>query len=173
MRSLEYDMEGFLRSTVALYAELFPTAPSLGADRRRRPSTPCMPENHSGAEAANVGLDIGGGDPSDIDNTVDVSRGNPSGADGAVRGVQYREGNEKPFHIAAAKVLMKMMYAARMARPDILRAISFLAGYLTKWDEDCSKRQRRLMSYVDSTVTFRMYAWNDSPHAKLDLTLKV
>ena len=100
-------MEDVLRSAVALYVELFPTAPSLGADRKRRPSTPCMPENHSGAEAANVGLDIGGGDPSDIDNTVDVSRGNPSGADGAVRGVQYREGKERPFHIAAATVLIE------------------------------------------------------------------
>ena len=118
-----------------------------------------MPENHSGAEAAKVGSEIGGGDPSD--------------ADGTVRGVQHREGKEKPFHTAAAKVLMKMMYAARMARPDILRAISFLARCLTKWDEDCSKRLHRLMSYVDSTVTYRMYAWNDAPRAKLDLVLKV
>ena len=75
MHVLEYDMEDFLRSAVALCVELFPTAPSLGADRKRRPSTPCMPENHSGAEAAKVGSEIGGGDPSDIDNTVDVSIG--------------------------------------------------------------------------------------------------
>jgi hypothetical protein len=113
-------MEDFLRSAVALYVGLLPTAPSLGADRKRRPSTPCMAENHSGAEAAKVGSEIGGGDSSD--------------ADGAVRGVQCKEGEERPFHTAAAKVLMKMMYAARMARPDILRALSCLARYRTKWE---------------------------------------
>ena len=96
-------MEDFLRSAVAPYAGLFPTAPSLGADRKRRPSTPCVPENHSGAEAAKVGSEIGGGDPSDIDNTVDVSRGNPSDADGAVRGVQYREGKEKAVSYCRSK----------------------------------------------------------------------
>ena len=33
----------------------------------------------------------------------------------------------------AASVLMKVMYAARMARFDLLRAVQGLAKYLTKW----------------------------------------
>jgi hypothetical protein len=68
---------------------------------------------------------------------------------------------------------MKMMYAARMARPHILRTISFLARYLTKWDEECNKPLRRLMSYVDSTVTLRLYAWSDSPSATFHLGLTI
>ena len=33
----------------------------------------------------------------------------------------------------AAKILMKLFYAARLARFDLLRAIANLARYITKW----------------------------------------
>ena len=34
---------------------------------------------------------------------------------------------------AAASILMQMLYGARYARPDLLRAISLLARKITKW----------------------------------------
>ena len=143
---------------------MFPTTPSLGADRKRRPAALCIPENHNDADAAKVRSGISGGNPSGTENAVDVSRGTPSDADGAACDSHGAVGKGKSFHTVADIALMQMMRAARMARPDILRALSFLARCLTKWDEDCSKRLRRLMSYVDSTVTFRMHAWRGSPH---------
>ena len=54
----------------------------------------------------------------------------------------------KPY---AAKVLMKVLYAARYARFDLLRAVCYLAQYITKWDEQCDRRLYRLMCYIDST----------------------
>ncbi len=37
----------------------------------------------------------------------------------------------------ALKVLMKVLYAARVARPDLLRAVSYLARKVTKWTRGC------------------------------------
>ena len=41
--------------------------------------------------------------------------------------------DDKPeeFNTAAARVLMKIMYAARMARPGLIRTMSHLARFLT------------------------------------------
>ena len=36
-----------------------------------------------------------------------------------------------------AKVLMKILYGARMHRIDLLRAVCHLAHYLTRWDSAC------------------------------------
>ena len=58
------------------------------------------------------------------------------------------EDKPKEFNTAAARVIMKIMYAARMARPDLLRTIGYLARYLTKWTEDMDKRLHKLMVYV-------------------------
>ena len=45
----------------------------------------------------------------------------------------------------AAKVLMKVLYGARMARFDLLRAVCSLACSVTKWDKDCDRKLHRLM----------------------------
>ena len=52
----------------------------------------------------------------------------------------------------AAKFLMKVFYAARVCRPDLLRAITSLACTMTKWSADCDRRLHRLMCYVKGTV---------------------
>ena len=46
----------------------------------------------------------------------------------------------------AARVLMKMLYAARMARFDLLRAINHLASFVTKWNRECDKKLHRLVA---------------------------
>ena len=35
---------------------------------------------------------------------------------------------------------MKVLYAARYARFDLLRAVCYLAQYITKWDQECDRR---------------------------------
>ena len=49
--------------------------------------------------------------------------------------------NEKKGVLAliAARVLMKILFAARMARFDLLRAVQGLAARVTKWSYDCDK----------------------------------
>ena len=59
----------------------------------------------------------------------------------------------------AASVLMKLLYAARIARFDLLRAINSLARNVTKWSKADDKRLRHLMCYVNSTKTNVMVGW--------------
>ena len=137
-----------MRSCVKLYGELFPKAPVF-----RDVSTPCWPEDHNNAEAAKV-----------VDNGGDVT---------ALGGdvIADAETEPKQFHTEAARVIMKIMYGARMARPDLLRTVSYLARFLTKWNEDTDKRLQRLMSYIHHSYSYRMYAYmgEDQPTFTMDI----
>ena len=65
-------------------------------------------------------------------------------------------------------VLMKIMYGARFARPDLLRAVCALARRITEWDQDCDKRLLRLVSYIQSTLDDRLRAWIGDTLDKLE-----
>ena len=69
----------------------------------------------------------------------------------------------------ASRVLMKLLFAARMARYDLPRAVQGLASRVTKWSSDCDKALHRLMCYVDSTKDFTMrgFIGDESKHCKL------
>ena len=54
---------------------------------------------------------------------------------------------------------MKRLYAARMARYDLLRPITALAKQVTKWTPRCDRMLRRLMLYIYTTLDVAMYAW--------------
>ena len=56
----------------------------------------------------------------------------------------------------AASITMKLMFAARCARPDLLRTISHLSTRLTKWTRRNDLELRRLTSYVSSSLAFRV-----------------
>ena len=65
----------------------------------------------------------------------------------------------RELNVPAARILMKIMYGARMARQDLLRAVCVLARMLTRWDEMCDKRLLRLVSYINSTLGYRLRGW--------------
>ena len=71
----------------------------------------------------------------------------------------------------AAKVLMKILYAARMARFDLLRAVCHLACFITKWTTECDKRLHRLVCYIHSTKSHRMVGWVGDALKDVDLHL--
>ena len=54
---------------------------------------------------------------------------------------------------------MKILYAARMARFDLLKATNSLASRLTRWDKSCDLRLRRLVSYIWSTLDKRLVGY--------------
>ena len=54
---------------------------------------------------------------------------------------------------------MKLLYAARLARPDLSRAVCFLARECTKWTPECDRALHRLMCYVHSTYALRLEGW--------------
>jgi hypothetical protein len=71
-------------------------------------------------------------------------------------GVDFTRGR---LAACAASVLMKLLYGARMARFDLLRAINSLAPRLATWDVECDKRLHRVMCYVHSAIHLHMVGW--------------
>ena len=59
----------------------------------------------------------------------------------------------------AARVLMKVLFAARMARFDLLRAVQGLAARVTKWSAECDKALHRLICYINSTLDHKQRAF--------------
>ena len=59
----------------------------------------------------------------------------------------------------AARCLMKVLYAARMCRFDLLRAVCVLAQRITRWDAVCDRRLHRLMSHIRSTLGYSLVGW--------------
>jgi hypothetical protein len=59
----------------------------------------------------------------------------------------------------ALKVLMKILYVARMARSDILRATCMLARRVAHWCPDCDRRLHRLVCYMHSTRNLQQHAY--------------
>jgi hypothetical protein len=67
----------------------------------------------------------------------------------------------------AARILMKILYGARNARPDILKAVTHLACFFTKWSTLCDRRLHRLVCYIHSTYKYRLLGWiGDQPSAR-------
>ena len=54
---------------------------------------------------------------------------------------------------------MKIMYAARMCRFDLLRAVQGLARFLTKWIKQQDAELYRLICYMHTTKSWRMLGW--------------
>ena len=66
---------------------------------------------------------------------------------------------------SACKVLMKSLWLARLARPDIQKPICDLATEITKWSKNCDKRLYRLICYINSSKTYRLCGQiQDSPN---------
>ena len=59
----------------------------------------------------------------------------------------------------AARVRMKILFAARMARYDLLRAVQGLAARVTKWSQDCDKALYRLICYIHSTLDYKLQSF--------------
>ena len=60
---------------------------------------------------------------------------------------------------SAASVLMKVMYAARMARFDLLRPVQQLARFMTKWTRQQDMELHRLVCYIHSTKSWKTVGW--------------
>ena len=149
---MSYNLEDFLKSSVELYVELFSTAPSMTVASSARVATPCTPETREHAPAALLVPVATNTEQSEVDLT-DVE---PQG------GVDPAESAAKNFHTEAARVVVKVMCAARMARPDLLRSIAYMARYLTKRTEEHDTRLHRLMAYISNSMGYGMYAWSDA-----------
>ena len=68
-------------------------------------------------------------------------------------GEEEKAGRLQPI---ASRVLMKILFAARMARWDLLRATQSLASRVTKWSPDCDLGLHRLVCYINSSTDVTM-----------------
>lgn len=78
----------------------------------------------------------------------------------ALEGESDQKGALAPI---AARVLMKILFAARMARYNLLRAVQGLAARVTKWSADCDKALHRLICYIHSTLDHKLKAFVGDP----------
>ena len=51
----------------------------------------------------------------------------------------------------ASRVVLKILYTARMGRPDTLWSVNTLARKVTKWNKGCDKRLHRLIEYSETS----------------------
>ena len=59
---------------------------------------------------------------------------------------------------------MKILYAARMCRHDLLKAVGSLASRVAKWDKLCDEELHRLVSYIHHKKHIVMVSYvGDSP----------
>ena len=75
------------------------------------------------------------------------------------RPIQDEKENKGVLAPIAARVLMKILFAARMARFDLLRAVQRLAARVTKWSTDCDKALYRLICYIHSTLDLKLQSF--------------
>ena len=59
----------------------------------------------------------------------------------------------------ASRILMKILYGARMARLDLLRAVAGLARNVTKWTEQCDVDLHALVAYIKTTNEIVLTPW--------------
>ena len=124
-------MSDFLVATVDRYKEL------AKVDKLKKVGTPFLDESGeaTATDFVNCGVTVDG---AVCKKSAKQRRqhGDVSGDDDCA-GEKVTQGVLQPI---AARVLMKLLYAARMARFDLLRATCGLACCVTKWDAACDAR---------------------------------
>ena len=167
---MTYDMEDFLTSCVDKYVELA----GADADLRAYP-TPFIREEHSESQAGSrcegpcvecpfcryafppphTYHDVA---------ALEASKRKKQSCPGSQLG---EPGGHQPQHHAdrgrlqpiASRVLIKILWAARLARFDLLRALSHLATFVTKRTSECDRKLHRLVGYIHATKSHRMIGW--------------
>ena len=154
VKTITYNMEGLLKLSVEKYLDI------IGKDTKlKKVSTPSLPEEtkcspyrapSDGKHKVECPWCAHSFDPemSALNETVNSRPGQDSETP--------NRGNLAPH---AASVLMKLLYAARIARFDLLRSINALARNVTKWTKDDDARLHHLMCYVNSTLSLKMIRW--------------
>ena len=146
--TITYDMESFLEQSVQKYLEIVGKDVSL-----KSVPTPSLPEEAKDHPAR---APCGEGPVSQCTwcGTVHPiteptkSKSVPTSNSAQTPVDEMPKGELAPH---AASVLMKLLYAAHIARFDLLRSINMLARNVTKWSKQDDVRLHHLMCYVQST----------------------
>ena len=74
---------------------------------------------------------------------------------------------------SAAKILMKALWLARLARPDILRPINELATRVQRWSRAEDKKVLRLIQYLEASLHYRLIGYIGNELEDVELRLFV
>ena len=50
-----------------------------------------------------------------------------------------------------SRIVLKVLFFARIARPDLFQSVNTLAREVTRWTQACDRRLLRLISYIHTT----------------------
>ena len=73
----------------------------------------------------------------------------------------------------ASRILMKGLWVARLARPDLLKPITALARHVQSWSKNCDKQLHRLMCYMSATPDLKLTGRVGDPINDVHLRLYV
>ena len=146
---MTYNMEGLLKLSVEKYLELVwkdtklkqvstPSLPEETKQHKSRAPAPGDPKHAVQCPWCSTKFDPG--------SSVALQ---PDASDSRPESVEVQRGALAPH---AASILMKLLYAARIARFDLLRSINTLARNVTKWSIQDDAKLYHLMCYVNSTL---------------------
>ena len=193
--TMTYDMEYFLQSCIEQYKSVIGPKVSL-----RPYSTPFMPEDHrdspAGAPGAGPVRECQWCFLTDPPQSVaqyqsvdklpvrrkpktETSVGSTMNDGKSVSTDGKHDHDEGALASVACSLLMKVLWVARLARPDLPRAVNYLATKVSKWTSKCDSMLHRLMGYIQATLHLRMMGWiGDSldklyPHFFNDADLQV
>ena len=71
----------------------------------------------------------------------------------------------------SSSILMKVLYMARVARYDLLKAVSYLASRITKWTRACDRKLHRLISYINTSRNYVLEGYVGDRAEDLKLSL--
>ena len=72
---------------------------------------------------------------------------------------------------SAARILMKILWLARLCRPDLLVAVTTLASHVCGWSRNDDRRTHRLVGYILHSVDFALVMTINDPPSDLRLAL--
>ena len=164
---ITYNMEKFLHSCVARYLELahldnvpnFPT-PFLPEDQKESPAA--MPR--STGKVVECPWCCNTFEPTVYPNIASLDaakRKQPASKKGTIASEEAgsKQAGGGRLQPIAARVLMKVLWTARFARFDLLRAVGYLATQVTTWTSRNDRQLHRLIGYMQSTSHLRMMGW--------------
>ena len=159
VQTVTYDMETYLEMTVKKYCDVtgfnptkFKTVPS--------PSPAEETKHHPARAPAQAGKShrctwCGRTVPIDADGRLIPPPPIPK----APEEEEVNEANRGSLAPQAASIFMKLLYAARVCRFDLLRSINNLARKITKWTKKEDLLLRHLMAYVHQSKHHMMIGW--------------
>jgi hypothetical protein len=156
---MRFDMSSFLEQCVQRYVEL---AGSKIVGKIKPAPTPFLDESKPEFDENEIIAKIKAGRKTALETKGEVVLDNPAFFQGGGGGMLA--------NIASA-VLMKILYAARLGRFDLLRPVTALGSRITTWTKLCDARLHRLVCYIQGSLSLKMYGWVGDTKDKLELVL--